>query len=161
VRVASAWGCAALAAAALAGCADDLQFRRDHRLRFVAPPARAEVTVPFDVAWTMDGRNGSFAVFVDRSPMDPGEDVESIAQDEDPACARATTCPDRQWLAEHHIFLTARTRMTIPLLPGDGGRRATAHTRRHELTVVLLDPRGRRIGESAWTRVVYSRKAPG
>lgn len=158
--------CAALAALSLAGCADGLRFEKDDRLRFIEPGEGAEVATPLRLRWTVEGfrpagrdgssspRRGLFAVFVDRSPVAPGEPVEAVAR-EDPLCERAPGCPDEAWLADRGVHVTAKTELLLPALPDDGGVRAD-DGRRHEITVVLLDGRGRRIGESAWTRTVYA-----
>lgn len=148
---------AVVAAVGLSGCGSGLQFRNDHRIRLVSPPERADVTLPLLVSWEVDAgsRRERFAVFVDRSPMGPGEDLRSLADDE-PLCSRRPDCPDSTWLAERGVFLTETTALLIRTLPPEGLRRVGAR-RRHEVTVVLLDGRDVRIGEAAWTRSFYTR----
>lgn len=140
----------------ICGCA----LRQDERLRFVQPPPGAEVgRGPVAVQWRFDGPppSGGYAVFVDTAPMRPGRDVDSLA-DRDPLCRRSTSCPDSDWLADHGIYLTSSPRLVLPALPSGRGRRASLTTRRHEVTIVLLDADGSRMGESAWARALY---APG
>ena len=136
-------------------CADDLRFREDKRLRFIAPAERAVVRTPLLVDWDM-ARAGDivFGVFVDETPMRPGRDLASLAED-DPSCSHVRGCPDRDWLERHGIFVTNRTRVAVPLLSDDRGRPGR-DGRRHDITIVLLDRRGVRIGESAWTRTVFA-----
>ena len=140
-------------AAASAGCTDGLRFRQDQRLRFALPAERAEVRVPLEVKWrARDLPPGVvFGVFVDRHPMAPGEDVADLAAD-DPLCRPESRCPDRDWLARNRVHLTRRSRLVLRALPRGG---VDGLGDRHEITVVLLDARGRRIGESAWTRTVF------
>ena len=159
------------AAACLGGCAWRPGLRSDHRLTFVSPPAGAMVSGPVEVRWQIarsdfrptrfDGshttRRGVFAVFVDRAPMPPGRDIDSLAA-HDAVCVVSPGCPDGAWLADHGVYLTTRPALAFTALPVGSGRRAGAGRRRHEVTVVLLDGRGVRIGESAWTRVFYVRE---
>jgi hypothetical protein len=145
---------ALLAACAVGGpgCADGLQFRHDERVRISIPPERAEVRLPVRLRWHADVPRGTiFGVFVDRAPMAPGEGLERLAA-EDELCRRALGCPDREWLERNRIHLTRRPSLTLPSLPHGG---ADGRSNRHELTIVLLDARGRRLGESAWTRTLF------
>ena len=135
------------------GCADGLQFRHDERVRIVTPSERAEVRLPVRLRWRADVAPGTiFGVFVDRHPMRPGQGLEDLAE-EDRLCRRAAGCPDREWLERHRVHLTRRPSLTLRALPHGG---ADGRGDRHEITIVLLDPRGRRIGESAWTRTLYA-----
>ena len=155
-------------AAALAGCG--VRLARDDRLRFLSPPDRAEVTSPVVVKWRMRGfhtapfdgstasTSGVFAVFVDSAPMRPGKGIASLAA-HDPVCNATPGCPDRVWLSEHGVYLTTRSQIELPALPLDRGSKASGSLRRHEVTVVLLNGRGTRIGESAWTLTLYVRGA--
>jgi hypothetical protein len=167
-------GLAALCLALTAGCGDELQLRRDDRLHFVSPPEGARVSAPVVVRWRVDrgafrpaafdGRHdpmrGVFAVFVDRPPMAPGASVDSLG-DGDRVCAVSPGCPDEAWLADHAVYLTTKQAIGFPALPVGGGRPVGAGQRRHEVTVVLLDGRGVRIGEAAWTRSFSVAEEPG
>jgi hypothetical protein len=134
-----------------------LAFRVDDRLSITSPKARAEVTLPVTVSWTMrdfnitkDGLAGStkqagyFAVFVDRAPQPPGKTLAWIARN-DHTCRPSDGCPDDQYLAARGIYSTTDTHITFQQLP----RSSNAHQKeQHSVTVILLDPSGKRIGES-------------
>ncbi|CAB4695915.1 unannotated protein [freshwater metagenome] len=57
------------------------------------------------------------------------------------------TCGDRGLLAERGVYLTRKPEVVLRTIP-----RLDSHedTQLHEVTVVLLDAEGRRIGEAAW-----------
>lgn len=132
----------------------------DDRLTFVAPEDGQAVGLPLTIDWQIEdfeiGRTpqpadasvdrGYFAVFVDRSPQPPGEPLTWFARD-DEACRRDVGCPDQAYLEARGIHTTTDTSFTIDVLPrpADDRRREM-----HEVTVILLDPDGERIGESAW-----------
>lgn len=134
----------------------------DDRLTFVRPDDRDALTLPVTVEWRMedfdisrtpsaDGGSsadrGYFGVFVDRPPQPPNESLAWFAED-DQSCQLDPDCPDEEWFATRGIHTTTETSFTIELLPrpADPDRREL-----HEVTVVLLDADGVRIGESAWT----------
>lgn len=135
-------GCLALAACVPQG----LAFRVDDRLTFRSPEDRSTVTLPVTLEWTIRDFDGeSFAVFVDRPPMPPGETLRWVARD-DRSCREDDGCPDEAYLNERHVYPTTRTRLVLEQVPrGDEGRRE-----RHRAVVVLLDADGRRMGESAF-----------
>lgn len=125
-----------------------LSFREDTRVDITSPSDRDEITLPLTVRWTVDDFDGAFAVFVDRAPQPPGKPISWFARNDD-NCERAAGCPDEQYLADRDIFTTTDPQFTVERLPDtvrDGRRREF-----HEVTVVLLDGDGRRIGESAWS----------
>ena len=143
----------------LSGCAvKGLGFREDNRVKIVSPPNHSTLELPVTVRWRVedfdvtgpDGAartdGGYFAVFLDRSPQPPGETVDYLAK-EDRTCFRSRGCPDAEWFKNHNIFPTTATSFTIDVLP----TRTKEDLRTlHEVTVVLLDGGGRRIGESAF-----------
>jgi len=155
----------------LSGCGlthlQDLQFRADTRLHFLAPKDRAEVHQPVTVSWTMrdftieapgsapPSRDaGYFAVFVDRQPIRPGHTMKDVATDE--YCKRNPRCPDANYLASKQIYPTTKTSIKLPTIAV-----LTNHEtlQMHTITVVLMDTSGHRIGESAWELDVRIRKA--
>lgn len=154
---ASAWLAVALA---LSSCATHgLAFRKDDRVEIVRPRDRERVRLPFTLEWrardfpvgagTIGGTGNYFAIFVDRSPMGPGQSLRALGDD---VCKRTPGCPDVAWLADHRVFLATATSYRIGSLPDI----LSATTRRgvledHEITIVLMDREGRRIGESAFT----------
>lgn len=153
-------GCALLLVPVLlGGCQlDQLQFRADDRLHFLAPRERARVSAPLTVSWRMSGFDavgldgshdkdrGVYAVFVDSAPMPVGKDLRWLARG-DSGCRRDPRCPDAAYLADRNVLLTSQQQVTLDVLPrvGDG-----VGDEQHYVNVVLLDGTGRRIGESAW-----------
>jgi hypothetical protein len=151
----------ALLAVASSGCVDtaNMAFRVDSRLQFVAPHNRQLATLPLRLSWHIAGfrlaapgsepasrHAGSFALFVDRVPIKPGQTVRSVAAGDRP-CQANPTCPDSQYLADRQVYLTSDPTFTLvqvrPLAEKD-------RTQLHDVTIVLLDTSGRRIGESSW-----------
>lgn len=134
------------------GCGvSGLAFRQDDRLSFVTPDDRSKVTLPLTVQWRVDdfavGRGaGSFAVFVDRAPQPPGKSLDWLARD-DSSCRRSAGCPDISWYAERDVFPTTEPELTLEQLPVRGDDRREWH----EVTIVLLDEHGRRVGETGWS----------
>jgi len=152
-----------IGAVLLSGCGithmQELSFRVDNRLHFTTPKARTKLHQPVHLAWTMrDFRvaapgseppskdAGYFAIFVDRTPIKPGQTMHAIASG-DPSC-RAPKCPDRAYLEQHEIYTTTDLSITLPQIPNIvGDKEKVQH---HTVTVVLMDTSGHRIGESAW-----------
>lgn len=137
-----------------------LSFVEDTRVSITFPSDRQEVELPLSVRWRVrdfeiTGRTGSverdagyFGVFVDRAPQPPGKTLEWLARD-DQVCRATDGCPDAAYLAERRAYTTTETHFTIEELPDptrDEDRREF-----HEVTVVLLDGKGQRIGESAFS----------
>lgn len=144
---------------ALAGCVPQgLAFKVDERLRFVSPQDRSMVTLPVTIDWEIDDfdvtgpggepskTGGYFGVFVDGTPMPPGEDLRWLAR-KDRGCRAAEGCPDAKYLSDKSVYTTTETQLRLEQLPrnADDDRRE-----RHYVTVVLLDADGVRIGESAF-----------
>ncbi len=133
-----------------------LAFSNDNRLHILAPKEREKLRLPLTVDWRIDdfdiagpgvgSGDGYFAVFVDRSPVPPGKTLQHVAR-KDRTCRPADGCPDEEYLEARRIFTTTETELTLDTLPQNSpeGRREF-----HVVTVVLLDPAGRRISESAW-----------
>jgi len=133
------------------GCAmTGIAFRQDDRLSFVTPDDRAEITLPVTVTWKVDDfdvpTDGSYAVFVDRAPQPPGKTLDWLARNDD-ACRGADGCPDAKWFNERDVFPTKATSLELERLPA----RTDDRREFHEVTVVLVDRTGRRIGETGWT----------
>lgn len=134
------------------GCGvSNLAFRQDDRLSFVLPDDRAEITLPLTVQWEVEDFEigegaGSFAVFVDRAPQPPGETLDWLARDDD-SCRGEDGCPDAAWFADRDVFPTTERELTIERLPA----RTDDRREMHEVTVILLDEEGRRVGETGWS----------
>jgi hypothetical protein len=145
---------------ALSGCGfRSLNFVQDERLTITSPADRAKVDLPITVEWKVrdfevtgkDGRRrpdaGFFGIYVDRAPQPP-EESQAFLVREDPVCRRTQECPDKQFLAQRNIHSTTKTSFEIEFLPDLDPR--TTRRDFHELTIVLLNGAGERIGESAF-----------
>ena len=147
-----------------------LAFRVDDRLTITAPKDRAEVSLPLTVSWSIrdftiigpggtpaGDQSGYFGVFVDQAPQPPGKPLSWVAR-KDRTCRASDGCPDAEYLAARHIFSTTDTHITFEQLPRPSGD--NKQKERHSITVILLNPDGRRIGESAFqVDVSVNRKA--
>lgn len=147
----------------LPGCGvRGLNFVEDGRVTITAPSDRAQVRLPVRVTWTVrdfevtgpDGSSrpdaGYFGVYVDRAPQPPDRTQAWLVRN-DPRCSSDPACPDEAFLAQRDVHSTTETSFVIDRLPqpsGDAERRREFH----EVTIVLLDGIGRRIGESAFVR---------
>ncbi|MBW3667900.1 MAG: hypothetical protein KY443_01690 [Actinobacteria bacterium] len=125
-----------------------LSFVQDDRIDILNPTENATVGLPFELEWRARDFDGYYAVFFDRSPMKPGKSLLSLVARNDP-CRAEDDCPDAEWLAARHVYVTDRTSLRVELLPElrDNNRSKD----RHQVTIVLLDETGHRIGESAFT----------
>ena len=135
-----------------------LAFHQDDRLKIVEPKNHSVLTLPVTVRWettgfhvtgpngTVDPNGGYFAVFFDRAPQPPGKPISWLARD-DPRCHARFGCPDAKWFSGHNIYPTTSNTFTIDSLPI-----FTKQDREqfHDVTIVLLDGTGSRIGESAY-----------
>ena len=152
----------AVCAQLMAGCAiNGLNFVQDKRVTIVSPRDRAKVKLPVAIRWKVHdfritGRDGSrridagyFGVYIDQSPQSPEKTQASIVRNTE-GCRLNPECPNKEYLASLNIHSTTETQFTIESIPEP--RTDTAQRRRefHEVTVVLLNGRGERIGESAF-----------
>lgn len=153
-----------LMTAALSSCAiQGLAFEQDDRIAFIAPDYRQKVTLPFTIEWSVEDFEltgptgistkdaGYIEILFDKQPQPPGEGVAYFARD-DVSCRQTHGCPDKKYLADRGIFTTANSYFTVRALPPAPGvelDRGDADI--HNVTLVLLDGEGRRIGESAWS----------
>ena len=136
-----------------------LDFVKDDRVTITAPKDRAETQLPLTVSWRVedfevtgrDGRSaddaGYFGVLIDRAPPAPGKTLFSLASN-DSVCKVTPGCPSPAYLRGIGAHSTAQTSFRIERLPdnSDQGRRRDFH----EVTVILLDGKGARIGEGAF-----------
>lgn len=151
-----------LAVLVLSGCVSQgLAFRVDDRLSISSPKDRSEVTLPLTVRWDIRdfdvvqpgtstdrprGNAGYFAVFIDGTPQPPGKDLAWLAR-KDRSCRPTDGCPDAEYLAARNIYSTSAQQITFAQLPRPSD---STKKERHRVTIVLLDPAGKRIGESAF-----------
>ena len=157
----SSWATALVLAPMLltSGCvADGLSFRIDKRVKIVEPKSRSTVTLPVTLSWTVrdfqlktspDSSGGSFAVFLDRSPMPPGKQLSWLGRN-DSDCTSKPSCPDAAYLAKLGVYTTTTTQLVIKSFPEDTSTSSTDTSQKHDATIVLLDGSGRRIGEIAY-----------
>jgi hypothetical protein len=145
----------------LTGCGvDGLAFVEDDRVSIAEPADRATVELPMTVRWSVgdfrvtgptgaaSDEAGYFGVFLDRAPQAPGRTVNSLARG-DAACKVDPACPNETYFAGRGVYTTEDTELTIDSLPD----LAQGDTRDfHELTIVLLNGEGKRVGESAFRR---------
>ena len=124
----------ALLVPVLAGCGPYL-LRQSDRLQITSPQTSTTVSQPLTISWRAQDfdppRDGSFAVFVDRSPIGPGSSVHDLAPE------------DRAG-----VYVVAATSLRLNLLTPLAGV-DPAERNHHDVTVVLLDRQGNRIGEYA------------
>lgn len=161
-KVAAIGACLALVSACRVG---DLSFRVDDRVDFVSPENRATVSLPFEVRWTVDdfdpvGPDGSdsddkgyFAVLLDVSPMPPGSNLAYFGRD-DRSCRPDAGCPDAEYLADRNIHTTRGTSFRVDALTDTRPTDRPSAKDDHDITIVLLNGRSQRIGESAFRLTV-------
>jgi hypothetical protein len=136
---------------------NNLAFRKDHRVKITAPAAQTTVTLPVTLRWDVkslptigqdvSGQAAGFAVFVDRQPMGPGKSFRALADD---TCKKTKGCPDPAWLAERHVFTTTNRTLVLNSVPANDKGERYGRGNAHEVTIVLVDARGRRVGEAAF-----------
>ena len=154
VRARAAWrlGAYALSLLALEGCAiHGLSLRQDDRISVTRPLGRPSIDLPVTVAWKVHDfvvgpDRGSFALFVDRTPPPAGKTIGWLFRNADD-CPSKRECSDAAYLAQHDIFRTMRTSFVVDRVTTGGRDRG----RFHDVTIVLLDEQGRRLGEGAWS----------
>ena len=149
----------AILLALLPACTTEgLAFIRDERVRIVEPSYREELQLPATLDWEVTdpdlsaqiGTELMFGVYRDIDPQPPGENMEYFARN-DPACMRSTECPDEQYLRQLGIQTTTETEFTwqqLPIAPGVDLERG--HSDFHDVTLILVNGSGARVGESAW-----------
>lgn len=133
----------------LAACAGSPQFSGDGLVRIVQPSELEVVTAPVTLTWRGTPTDGvRYAVFVDRTPIRPGQNLRSLANE---SCKRTPGCPDEAYLRERGIILTTQQQAVIPYIAKQSGVGGHAALPAHRATIVLIDADGRRVGEQAYT----------
>jgi hypothetical protein len=132
-----------------------LSFVHDDRVDIVRPDDRSEVRLPVTVRWTVDDfavgpGEGSFGIFVDRNPQPSGKTLAWLFRG-DSGCkgTGARVCATPEYLGQRSVYRTTRTAFTVEQVNKLTGSQAGREL--HEVTVVLLDGSGRRVGEGAWS----------
>lgn len=136
---------------ALGGCSlEGLAFRDDARLRILNLPDRSTIEVPYELRFEFDGNLSpggvaAYAILVDWTPPPPGRTLESLL-DDDPQCQGQQGCPDG-YLERNRIVTTTDTSYLMDNVPVGTDRQERRGY--HEVTIVLVDADGRRVGETA------------
>jgi hypothetical protein len=146
----------AVALLALPACGfRGLSFVQDERVDITQPGDRDEVDLPLRVAWTVEDfpvgpGKGSFGVLVDRTPPRPGRTLSWLFRG-DAACkgTSASLCAEPDFLSQRNVFQTTARSHTIAQVSRLAGSQSGRQF--HEVTIVLLDESGRRVGEGAWS----------
>src|SRR5215213_5715711 len=119
---------ALLLSACLCACATSPAFEADQRLELLTPSALGAVQPPFAIQWTDDADAAGHAVFVDRPPIEPGEDLAVLA-DED--CRRRPGCPDDVYLAARQVYVTDGDSVMVTVLATPGGTNGASRSPVH------------------------------
>jgi hypothetical protein len=138
----------------MTGCGvSGLSFAQDKRVDIVHPDDRKTITLPLEIEWTVkdfavgDG-HGSFGVFVDRAPQPSGHSLAwPFRGDRSCKGTGAALCAQPDFLAQHSVYQTTERSFRLEQV----SRLIGSTTRQHEVTVVLLGPDGKRVGEGAWS----------
>jgi hypothetical protein len=153
----------AMSALVITACTtDQVAFRADDRVRIESPTDGSVVTLPIVARWThhlavvppptdlkadTNATDGMyFAVFVDRTPIAPGE---SLLSEVDPICKSAGySCVNTQYFERNNIFLTDQSELKVTAL----GLAAKHHPELtiHTVNIVLMQG-NRRVGEAVYT----------
>ena len=118
----------------LSGCGPYL-FRQSDRIVVTSPQTYSTIGEPVTITWSTQDfsapADGSFAVFVDRDPLGPGENID-------------------QYSAQQRtgIYVVDATVLKLGVLGTLTGV-DPAEANHHDVTIVLLDRAGNRIGEYA------------
>lgn len=121
----------------------------DDSLEIVSPAPLDVVSTPFEVRWEGEpGTGRSFAVFIDRRPIAPGQSLEEAFEE---ACDDAAGCPDESFLSARGVHVTEENELEIVLLSPRGGIDGATDLDVHRATIVLVDDDGVRRGEQSWS----------
>lgn len=122
------------AALLLSGCGPYL-FRQSNRVTVTYPAIHSTVTQPLSIQWQAAGfsppRDGHYAVFLDRDPMPPGSGLGYFDRND----------RDGIWVLDGTSLRVDVFRRLAGVDPSEQDH--------HDVTVVLLDSSGNRVGEYA------------
>jgi hypothetical protein len=155
----------------MSSCQSGLNFKAPNAIQIVHPTNLTTVTLPFVLVWSTpstgtsvgseNGTGGRFAVFVDTSPMPPGQTVRYFARG-DRSCEQSAGCPNASYLRNKNVFLTDQQRLRVPGLADTRPTGRKSSDDRHQITIIPLGPGGRRIGDGSYTITVFvDRHHPG
>lgn len=117
----------------LSGCFAGMSFHTDDRLTLVEPLQGDYVQLPVQVSWSADelALAKEFVVFVDKAPIGRGVNIDSLEGDELINVYRTTKT----------AFVVEQITSKVNVTPDRADR--------HEITVIALDGKGDRLGESS------------
>jgi hypothetical protein len=153
--------------AAVSSCAvHGLEFMTDRSVAITSPLNRADVQPPFTISWRVrgaglagqiaDGKQpGYFAVFVDRTPVRPGQSLKVLT---DHVCQQTPGCPGPAYLAQLNVYLTRGTSLTVTTLPNlvPQGALPNKLDYLHQVTIVMVNRQLQRIGEASFSINFFS-----
>jgi hypothetical protein len=144
-----------VAAVALAGCqTSGMDFHEPGAVTDLRPDELTHVGLPVVVSWKSGPLPAGqrYLVLVDQLPMAPGQSVKELTDD---VCKRTPGCPDVAYMQQHYIFLARRNRVKVPSVPTNGPFPVDEFRYLHEATIVIVDARHVRVGESFWSTSFY------
>lgn len=119
----------------VSGC-DQLLFKQDHRIVIDSPRPYSHVRQPLTLSWTarnfVPGADGTYAIFVDTDPISPGASIKDL------------TVAERRAVYVQDSTTLDLSRTLKPKAVAD-----PLEKNHHDITVILIDRDGRRIGEEA------------
>lgn len=138
----------------LTGCrVTQYGFVQQKSVHILSPRADSVVTVPLKVTWSAPGVHlgtpggpATYAVFVDRNPMQPGQGLKSLCTPNDTQCLNTPGEPDAAYLAQQQVYLTKSNSLVLQNLPLN-----QVPSDLHNVTIVLLNAQGRRLGEANYS----------
>jgi hypothetical protein len=128
--VVSALGCCSLL---LGGCFDGMSFHVDERLTLAEPLQGDYVELPVQMRWSAEALSAAkeFVVFVDKAPIGRGVNIDSLEGDE-----------------LINVYRTTKTELVVEQITSKVNV-TPDRADRHEVTVIALDSKGVRLGESS------------
>jgi hypothetical protein len=127
----------------------DLQLRSGENLTITQPSLARIVTRPVTLEWTVPNvhliQPGAktpgvfFAVFVDRPPIRPGQNLTALVDD---TCKATPGCANTSYYANENVFLTAGHHLSLDSFPKE---------KVHNVAVVLVNQANNRVGETVAT----------
>jgi hypothetical protein len=121
-------------------------FTSGDQFRVLAPQSEARASLPLSIRWRAPKlpAGDSFALFVDRAPMRPGNTLRSLM---DKSCKRTPGCPDESTLEGNNIYITTQTSLQLTSLGKTGIRDRGTGKEIHSLRIVEVNGTGHRVGE--------------
>jgi hypothetical protein len=152
--------CLVAVASLVAGCrTSGLLFTTNGSFRILSPHSSSTVKLPITIAWTANGvyRSGdSFAVFLDRGTIRPGQNVSSVLPD---ICKQNPSCSRQSYFQQVNVWITSQPSLKLNTLPESSLTGRSTGKEDHSVTVVILNNKGARVGEAfASADFVYLRE---